>query len=291
MLATLLIGCGYLGAAMVRVLDGRTVMALTRGSVRHAALHAAGVQCLASDLAAPELCAALRPVLRGFRGAVFVLAPPSAWPDQGLLPALRRLTDLLRELDITRAVLTSSTAVYGDVEGGWVSAESAVQDIDARSHKLLAIEQAWMNAGLDSYVVRLAGLYGPGRVIGAAGLRRGEAVAGADDDWLNLLHIDDAARAVLATARVAAPLRYALIGDGQPLLRRDYYDALATQIGAPCPHFTGSGGRRAGSRRCDSASSWAALGLTPRWPDCRAALTTVLATPDQASTLGGFTAG
>jgi nucleoside-diphosphate-sugar epimerase len=262
---TLLIGCGYLGTAMVRRLVRGTVTALTRGTQRHAELRAAGVRCLSCDLSAPDLRERLAASLAGFHGAVHVIAPPSAWVDEDPRPALARLTAALSAQRITRAILASSTAVYGDTQGAWVDAASPTQDADARSHKLLAIEQAWMTSDLDSYVVRLAGLYGPGRVIGREGIARGETLPGPDDDWLNLVHIDDAARAMLATATATAPLRHALICDGQPLLRRDYYAALARCLAAPAPRFGAGGGRRAGSRRCDSRSSWAALGLSPRW--------------------------
>ncbi len=275
--SALLLACGYLGAVMVRALARGTVTALTRSTARHPTLIAAGVRCIACDLASPDLVAQLAPALLGFAGSVFLLAPPSAWPAQDLRAAMARLTGLLRTLRVERAVLASSTAVYGDAQGALIDAGSVVRDVDPRSHKLLTIEQAWMGAGLDSYVVRLAGLYGPGRVIGQHGIARGEPVSGAADDFLNLVHVEDAARAMLATASAPKPLRYALISDGRPLLRRDYYGALASTIQAPLPQFTGAGGRRAGSRRCDPASSWAALGLQPWWDDSRTALSTVLA--------------
>ena len=274
--SVLLLACGYLGAAMVRALASGEVTAVTRGHGRHGMLAAAGVRCVACDLVGPDVAAQLAPSLQGFAGSVFLLAPPSAWPAEDPQPGMARLTAFLRTLAVKRAVLASSTAVYGDAHGASVDAMSEVRDLDARSHKLLAIEQAWMTAGLDSYVVRLAGLYGPGRVIGQHGIARGEPVSGPDDDYLNLLHIEDAARAMLATASAPAPLRYALISDGLPLLRREYYGALAHALQAPAPQFGASGGRRAGSRRCDPASSWAALGLLPLWADSRTAVKTVL---------------
>ena len=275
---TLLIGCGYLGATMVGLLARGTVTAVTRSTQRHTALSTAGVRCLSCDLSAPDLTDTLATALAGFDGAVMLIAPPSAWRDDDPRPALARLTAVLKRLPLSRAILASSTAVYGDAQGARVEAASAVQDVDARTHKLLAIEEHWMACGLDSYVVRLAGLYGPGRVIGRDTIARGEALPGADDDWLNLVHIEDAARAMLATVSAPAPLSHALISDAQPLLRRDYYAALAACMNAPAPRFGAAGGRRAGSRRCDSSSSWAALGLSPRWPDSRAALPALLPT-------------
>ena len=272
----LLLACGYLGAAMVRALGGCNITALTRGTGRHGMLTASGVRCIACDLAGSDLAAQLTPALQGFAGSVFLLAPPSVWPAADPRPGMARLTAFLRTLQVERAVLASSTAVYGDAQGAHIDATSEVLGLDARSHRLLAIEQAWMAAGLDSYVVRLAGLYGPGRVIGRQGIARGEPVSGPADDYLNLLHIEDAARAMLATASASAPLRYAMISDGRPLLRREYYGALAQALQAPAPQFSGEGGRRAGSRRCDPTASWAALGLLPLWSDSRTALNTVL---------------
>jgi len=273
---TLLIGCGYLGAVMVQKLAHATVTAVTRSELRHAVLAAAGVRCLSCDLSDPDGVRALAPQLADFEGAVFLIAPPSAWRDEDPRPALDRVMGLLRGLPVSRAVLASSTAVYGDAQGARVDAASPVQEADARAAKLLTIEEAWMSAGLDSYVVRLAGLYGPGRIIGRDTVTRGETLPGSDQDWLNLVHIEDAARAMLATVTAASPLRYALISDGVPLSRGAYYRALAERLARPAPRFGGAGGRRAGSRQCDSAASWAALGLRPQWPDCRVALDALL---------------
>ena len=91
----LLIACGYLGAVMTRTLARGTVTALTRTTSRHPTLTAAGVRCIACDLALPDLAAQLAPALRGFVGSVFLLAPPSAWSQWVLLP-LRRQRPLWR---------------------------------------------------------------------------------------------------------------------------------------------------------------------------------------------------
>lgn len=272
----LLLGCGYLGAAMLPGLGG-VVHAVTRGAARHAGLVATGARCVAADLAAPDLEARLAPHLAGFDGLVFVLAPPSAWPEEEVAPAFARLRALLAGLRVRRGVLASSTAVYGDADGAVVGADAPLDETAPRSRKLIAIERAWLAADFDARVVRLAGLYGPGRVIGLESVRRGETLPGDGDAWLNLLHIEDAARAMLATALAPAPLRAALISDGTPLRRRDYYTALASHIGAPAPRFGAEGGRGVGSRRCDPVASWAALDRAPRWPDARLALTQALA--------------
>ncbi|MGE3847105.1 MAG: NAD-dependent epimerase/dehydratase family protein [Gammaproteobacteria bacterium] len=272
---SLLLGCGYLGAAMLPGLGG-TVRAVTRGTARHAALSASGARCLAADLAAPDLDARLAPHLEGFDGLVFVLAPPSAWPGEEVAPAFARLLALLARLRVRRGVLASSTAVYGDAAGAVIGADAPLDETAPRSRKLVAIERAWLAADFDARVVRLAGLYGPGRVIGLDSVRSGDALPGDGEAWLNLLHIEDAARAMLTTALAPAPLRAALISDGTPQRRRDYYAALAAQLGAPAPRFGAEGGRGVGSRRCDPRSSWAALGCAPRWPDARLALAPTL---------------
>ena len=126
-----------------------------------------------------------------------------------------------------RAILVSSTAVFGDAGGGWVNAGSVASDTGARARRLLDIEACWRASLRDPYVLRLGGLYGRGRVVGRRTIEAGVALTGNGDDWLNLVRVEDAAAAALATARVAAPLRCGLITDGTPVLRRDYYAHLA----------------------------------------------------------------
>ena len=90
-------------------------------------------------------------------------------------------------------------------------------------------------------MLRLAGLYGPGRIPLLADIVAREAIAGAPDANLNLIHVDDAARAVVAAAGHVTSRTYA-VSDGTPPTRGAYVGLLAKRLGVPPPPFKGGCG-------------------------------------------------
>ena len=63
------------------------------------------------------------------------------------------------------------------------------------------------------------------------------AIPGGGDGYLNLIHVDDAVRAILAAEMHANPPRTFNVSDGNPAPRREYYDELARLVGASPPRF------------------------------------------------------
>lgn len=63
----------------------------------------------------------------------------------------------------------STTAVYGDHDGGWVDETTPPAHGGERGRRRLAAEQGWLalgrNGGVPVHIFRLAGIYGPGRSI------------------------------------------------------------------------------------------------------------------------------
>lgn len=278
-MSALVLGGGWLGALLVPLLArDRAVTVVTRGGSRHAALREAGAtHCLSFDLARDEAGEGISRVLPVTPNSAWLLLPPSALPEGDAGPAaVAALREALLALDVERAVMASSIGVYGDRDGGLVAADTPPVPHTAREHRLLALEEAWLGGGVRFRVARLAGLYGPGRVIGADTLRSGKAVPGAPDAWLNLVRGEDAAAALHAQAAADAGPRVALVSDGTPARRAAYYGTLAARLGLPAPRFDPDGARRGGSRRCDPAASWAALGLAPRYPDFETGLADLL---------------
>ena len=95
---------------------------------------------------------------------------------------------------------------------------------------------------------------------------------------INLIHVDDGARAILAAEEKATPGLLCNVCDGQPVTRRDFFAELARLLHAPPPRFVAPppgqplppherGQRRVGNRRLREA-----LGFTPAYPDYRAGL-------------------
>ena len=86
-------------------------------------------------------------------------------------------------------------------------------------------------------ILRLAGIYGPGRLPHLADLVAGKPLAIPSGGWINLIHVDDAASVVLAAkTRCTAPRLY-VVSDGHPTNRRDFYRCLAELLKLPEPEF------------------------------------------------------
>ena len=87
-------------------------------------------------------------------------------PDrEGNDPALSKLLATLRSLPLRWAGYLSTTGVYGDRQGGWVSEEDEPAPELDRSIRRLNCEAAWQRSGLPILILRLPGIYGPGRSV------------------------------------------------------------------------------------------------------------------------------
>src|SRR5262249_42647713 len=116
---------------------------------------------------------------------------------EGLRNALERLGGRLRRLGYA-----SSTGVDGQGGGGWVEEGSPAEPRSESGRVVLEAEgvlRSFAEAqGLPALILRFSGLYGPGRIVRRDALEKGEAIVGDPDRYLNLIHIEDAARAVEA---------------------------------------------------------------------------------------------
>ena len=96
-------------------------------------------------------------------------------PDRdGNDPVLSKLLPTLRSLPLRWAGYLSTTGVYGDRQGGWVSEEDETAPALERSIRRLNCEAAWQRSGLPIQILRLPGIYGPGRSV-LNGLQQGRA--------------------------------------------------------------------------------------------------------------------
>jgi len=152
----------------------------------------------------------------------------------GLSSAIRWMPN-----SIDRFLYASSTGVYGQAAGETVDERSPCQPTREGGVACLAAEQLLQKSRLahGAIILRLAGLYGPGRTPRAADILSGRAIDAPAQGWLNLIHVDDAAQIVLLADQRARPPRTYVVSDGVPVLRADYYAELARLLGAPPPNL------------------------------------------------------
>ena len=161
-----------------------------------------------------------------------------------------------------RFIYISTTGVYGDAGGDWIDEETPPDPQRDGGRASLAAEQVLAEhpLGKNSVILRLAGIYGPGRIPFRSLLRAGEPIPAASEGFLNLIHVVDAAAVVLAAADARLECsddrpRVFCVSDGQPVERGEYYREVARQIGAR--HRTI---RRAGARFAAGGASESAIG-------------------------------
>jgi nucleoside-diphosphate-sugar epimerase len=242
----LVIGCGYLGrrvaAAWLR--RGDEVFALTRSRDHADELRAAGIKPVIGDVTEPRTLGAL-PRVDGMLYAVGF--DRSAGQSQREV-AVVGLQNVLAEIHdrVNRLIYISSTSVYGQSAGEWIDESSPAEPVTSNGQVCRDAERVVekhfppdeSTETATANVLRLAGLYGPGRLLRRVdALNSGSPISGNPDGWLNLIHVDDAVNAVCACEQRGKPGATYLICDGRPLRRRDYFERLAVLVGAGRPVF------------------------------------------------------
>jgi nucleoside-diphosphate-sugar epimerase len=263
----LLAGCGDVGLRVARRLHGlgHEVFALRR---RPPATGGDGIHWLAGDLASP---ATMHGLPAGITRLVYLPAPDArdrATYEAVFLGGLRGMLDALDRRALQRVLFVSSSAVYGDHAGGWVGEDTPARPPGFNGSVLLEAERRLAEQPVRSTVLRLAGLYGPGRMQLIDRLRAGRATVPREPvHWANRIHVDDAAAAIahLLLLPAAGPLYLGV--DDTPLPLDVLYDYLARLVGAPSPP-EGPAPAGVGSKRLSNARLRAS-GFVPRWPDAR----------------------
>jgi nucleoside-diphosphate-sugar epimerase len=145
--------------------------------------------------------------------------------------------------DIGRIIYISTTGVYGPAGGEWIDETTEPDPQRDGGRASLAAEQilAAHPLGRRGIILRLAGIYGPGRLPYLDQLRRSEPLAAPTGGYLNLIHVDDAAAAVLAAEQLPLDAgdrpRVFNVSDGNPVVRGEFYREVARQIAAEEPTF------------------------------------------------------
>ena len=147
---------------------------------------------------------------------------------------LNGTANLLRALIFGRILYTSSTSVYGQLDGSAVSEDTPTQTSTATGQILRDTEDLILARG--GIVTRLAGIYGPGRGALLRRFQNGESTL--DDDgsrWLNTIHRDDAASAIQLLIEKNAPADIYNVADNGDISQLAAFQFLAEKLQRPLP--------------------------------------------------------
>lgn len=270
-----LIGCGDLGQRVARrfLARGDEVHALRR---HPPAGDASGIRWLQGDITRPGSLPALP---EGVTRLIHLPAPGARDPEvyrQVFIDGLKNVLQALDASRLKRIVFVSSSAVYGEHHGDWVTEETPPAPQGFNGRVLLEAEAALAAQPVSSAALRLAGLYGPGRLQLIERLRSGAAGAPTrPEHWANRIHIDDAAAAVVHLALLPEVAPVYIGCDDTPLPLHTLYADLARLIDAPEPREAPAPAN-VGSKKLSNARLRAS-GLTLQWPDSRLGYAALLA--------------
>ncbi len=232
----LIAGCGDIGRRVARLyrVQGASVWGIVCSETSARRLRAGGVEPLLGDLAN-------RTTLKDqptTEAVIFYFAPP---PAQGERDPL--IQNFLATIDPVRlpakVVLISTTAVYGDCQGAWITEAQAAEPQTARGRRRLDAENILRRWGKETDVpfvtLRVGGIYGPGR-LPMVRLEKGLPILDpVESPYTNRIHQDDLARVCKAAAERGVSGEIYNVSDGHPSTMSQYFIDVAKALGLPLP--------------------------------------------------------
>jgi nucleoside-diphosphate-sugar epimerase len=226
----LVFGHGYSAQALARLLlpQGWRVIGTTRSAEKAEALRAEGVE----PVIWPDTD--MEPHIREASHLLISIAP-----DEAGDPVLRDCADALAvHAPFEWTGYLSTTAVYGDHQGGWVNENTPLTPATKRGYQRVQAEAAWRelaSAGLNLHIFRLAGIYGPGRGPFAK-VRRGTARRIIKKSQVfSRIHVDDIAQVLAASIAQPNPGAIYNVCDNEAAPPEDVLSYAAGLLGVPLP--------------------------------------------------------
>ncbi len=280
----LVIGCGYVGMELVKVLreEGVEVTATSRTEERLPEIEAAGATALLADAMDP---ATLRPLREVGADAVFdLIRPQQIDEDRYTCWGTRNIASTFADLPLEAFVYLSSTSVYGALSGDWTDEATLPEPASPIGKARLESEEIYLEHfhknGLPVRICRVPGIYGPGRTLRQR-LETG-AYRRADDEnhWVSRIHVTDLCTGLVAAWRRGESGQRYLLCDDEPTTGQEYAELTASLLAVPMPPTVDRGDirqemsadaveRRISSRKCSNRRMREELGVRLLYPTVR----------------------
>lgn len=238
----LIVGCGYVGTALGRRLaaEGHSVVGLRRSPPDPQGVDESGIQPWIGDLTRRD---SLESLPGPFDWVINTVSSSRGGPAEYRAvyrEGMRHLLDWMRTHPPTAFAYTSSTSVYGQTSGEWVDESSPALPSTETGGILLETERLILDAAAEGTVpgriLRVAGIYGPGRGHLLQQFLRGEArIQGTGARWINMIHRDDAAGALIAALERGRPGELYNAVDDEPVSQLDFLSWLSGRLQRPLP--------------------------------------------------------
>ena len=265
----LIIGCGDVGLRVANVLRtmNREVTGVVRSEQSAAAIRAVGAHAALHDLDSGSDFIADAPL-------IFYFAPPPLGGSTD--PRLRKVLQSIERQQ--RVVYISTSGVYGDCAGRWINEDEPLKPLSERAHRRLDAERAFTEWGGDHVILRVPGIYGPGRLPLERLRKNLPVIRESESPYTNRIHADDLAQAALHAVVFGKSGAAYNVSDGIPTTMCDYFTRCAALLDVPPPpQVTLEEARRVftpamwsfmeESKRLITTRLREELHFTPRYPD------------------------
>jgi len=265
----LVAGCGFTGLSVARMLQagGWCVTGLTRSEESAVALKDEPFRVRACDVSSAPALQKLADELGAKPDVVLHCASSGrGGADSYRSVYIGGAQNLTQAFPEARLVFTSSTSVYPQTDGEWVTEDSATSPETELSRLLLEAENVVLKRG--GVVARIAGIYGAGRSVLLRKFFGGEAVIeDGGGRWINQAHRDDIATALALLIQAKAAGIYN-IADDHPLQQHELYTRLAELFTHPLPPEGPRSAirKRAWTSKRVSNAKLRSLGWAPKYP-------------------------
>lgn len=266
----MVVGTGYTGRRVFEALAPDSTIGLSRSA---ASVAGSGLRTL--DLDRDD--AAVGDLPTPYR-LLYTVPPPGEGDGD---PRLERLLSMLDPRPL-RLVYLSTSGVYGDRRGERVDESAPPAPVTPRARRRLAAEQrleTWCDENrVERIVLRVPGIYGPGR-LGLDRLAGGsEVLRDADAGPGNRIHVDDLVACCLAALTGDVPAGIYNVGDGNDMSASEFTRLVAGLAGLPRPSDVSLDEARERwspmrlsfvleSRRLDTTRMRDVLGVEPVYPN------------------------